>query len=67
MMQQQAMEQVKHVADGLSVGVVVGTLTNVLPAIAAIFTIVWTSIRIYETDTVQRLLGKKKDDDKTSE
>jgi hypothetical protein len=29
-----------------------------LPAIAAIFTIVWTTIRIYETKTVQGLLGK---------
>jgi hypothetical protein len=33
-----------------------------LPSIAALFTIVWTGIRIYETDTVQRLLGKEKQD-----
>jgi hypothetical protein len=31
-----------------------------LPSIAAIFTICWTGIRIYETETVQKLLGKKK-------
>jgi hypothetical protein len=30
-----------------------------LPSIAAIFTIVWTLIRIWETTTVQTLLGRK--------
>ena len=51
-------ESLKHVADAASVLTVVGTLVNVLPSLAAIFTIVWTSIRIYETKTVQRWLGK---------
>lgn len=53
-------EGTKHVLDGVSVVTVVGTLADVLPAVAALFTIVWTSVRIYETDTVQKLLGKKK-------
>lgn len=53
-------ETAKHVTDALSVATVVGTLMEVLPAMAALFTIVWTGIRIYETDTVQRLLGRKK-------
>jgi len=52
-------EGVKHVVDGLSLVTVLGTLVDFLPAVAALFTIVWTSIRIYETDTVQKLLGKK--------
>jgi hypothetical protein len=52
-------EGTKHVLDGVSVITVVGTLAEVLPAVAALFTIVWTSVRIYETDTVQKLLGKK--------
>jgi hypothetical protein len=47
--------------DGISVVTVVGTLTNVLPSIAAVFTIIWTGIRIYETETVQNWI--KKDDD----
>jgi hypothetical protein len=34
-----------------------------LPSIAALFTILWTGIRIWETDTVQRILGRKDDDD----
>ena len=56
-----APETAKHVADGLSVITVVGTLAEILPAVAALFTIVWTGFRIYETDTVQGWLGKKKD------
>jgi hypothetical protein len=52
-------EGTKHVLDGVSVITVIGTLADVLPAVAALFTIVWTCIRIWETDTVQRLLGKK--------
>jgi hypothetical protein len=54
-----AAEGVKHVTDAISVLTVIGTLAQILPAIAALFTIVWTGFRIYETDTVQKLLGKK--------
>ena len=49
----------KTIVDALSIMTVLGTLMNILPAVAALFTIVWTAIRIYETDTVQKLLGKK--------
>jgi hypothetical protein len=52
-------ENTKHIIDFASVATVLGALVEVLPAIAAIFTIVWTAIRIYETDTIQGLLGKK--------
>ena len=45
--------------DVASFGVVVGTLAGALPAIAALFTIIWTAIRIYETDTVQGWLGRR--------
>lgn len=51
-------ESIKHITDAVSVVTVVGTLTGMLPSIAAAFTIIWTAIRIYETDTVQRWLGK---------
>jgi len=51
-------ETVKHVIDGLSIATVLGTLAEFLPAAAALFTVVWTGIRIYETHTVQKLLGK---------
>jgi hypothetical protein len=53
-------EGAKTVGDALSIVTVVGTLSQALPAIAALFTIIWTVLRIYETDTVQGLLGKKK-------
>ena len=52
-------EGVKHVVDGLSLVTVLGTLVDFLPAVAAVFTIVWTAIRIYETKTVQGWLGKR--------
>ena len=52
-------EGVKHVVDGLSLVTVLGTLVDFLPAVAAIFTIIWTGIRIYETKTVQGWLGKQ--------
>jgi hypothetical protein len=45
--------------DVLSIATLLGALVNILPAIAAILTIIWTGIRIYETDTVQKLLGKR--------
>jgi len=51
-------EASKHIIDFASVLTVLGTLADMLPAIAALFTIVWTAIRIYETKTVQRWLGK---------
>ena len=54
-------ESTKHVLDGASVVTAIGTVMQILPSIAAVFTIVWTAIRIYETKTVQKLLGKLKD------
>lgn len=54
-------ETVKHALDALSIVTVVGTLIDMLPSIAAMFTIVWTAIRIYETDTVQGLIGRRGD------
>ena len=53
-------DNMKPAGDILSIGVVLATLASWLPAIAAIFTIIWTAIRIYETRTVQGLLGKVK-------
>ena len=53
-------ETAKHVVDALSIITVVGTLVEMLPSIAAIFTIVWTVIRIWETETVQNLFGRTK-------
>jgi hypothetical protein len=48
----------KTMIDAASVFTVVGTMMDIVPAVAAVFTIIWTGIRIYETDTVRKLLGK---------
>ena len=58
---QTATEGTKQIVDAVSVVTVVGTLGDVLPPMAALFTLVWTAIRIYETDTVQKILGKGDD------
>ena len=52
-------EASKYIVDALSFVTVLGTLADMLPSIAALFTIVWTSIRIYETRTVQKWISKK--------
>ena len=61
MSQEMATEGTKHVIDSISVLTVVGTLADILPPIAALVTIVWTGIRIYETETVQSFMKKNKD------
>ena len=48
----------KHIIDVLSIVTVLGTLAEMLPSIAAAFTIIWTGIRIWETDTVKRRTGR---------
>jgi hypothetical protein len=63
----QADEQVKQLGDVVSIVTVVGTLAELLPAIAAILTIIWTAIRIWETDTVQRMCGRKPVDTNTEQ
>ena len=49
----------KHIIDGVSALTVMGTLAQLLPPLAALFTIIWTCIRIYESNTVQKWLGKE--------
>lgn len=41
--------------DGTSIGILLATWAEVLPHVAAALTIVWTLIRIWETDTVKEL------------
>lgn len=52
-------DHTKHIVDGISLTTVVGTLAGILPVIAALFSIIWTVIRIYETQTVQGWRGRK--------
>ena len=53
-------EATKQAVDVVSVVTVIGTLADILPAIAALFTIVWTGFRIYELQTIQNWLKRKK-------
>ena len=53
-------EQTKTLVDALSIVTVIGALIQALPAFAALFTIIWTAIRIWETDTVRGLTGRSK-------
>ena len=58
-------EPTKQVIDVISFGTVIGTVSAILPPLSALFTIIWVGIRIWETDTVQALTGRKqKRDDK---
>jgi len=58
-MAQHTTEGVKHVVDGLSIVTVLGTLADILPAVAALFTIIWTGFRIWETETVKGWFNRK--------
>lgn len=60
---QHTAETTKQAIDAVSVFTVVGTLSDALPPLAALFTIIWTCLRIYESETVQGLLGKNQDKD----
>lgn len=51
-------EGVKHALDALSVLTLLGTLASMLPSIAAVLTIVWTTIRIIESATVKGIVKK---------
>jgi len=62
-MNEQNQETLKHIVDGASILTVIGTLVEFLPAVSAVLSIVWVAIRIYETETVKKLLNRKKDDD----
>lgn len=50
----------KNVIDALSLSTVVATVAGWLPAVAALLSIIWTGIRIYETKTVTNWLNRKK-------
>jgi hypothetical protein len=52
-------DSIRHTIDAISISVVLGTLAQWLPPLAALVSIIWGCIRIYETDTVQRALGRK--------
>ena len=54
-------EPTKHAIDAASIFTAVGSVLAWLPSVAALFTIVWTGIRIYETKTVQTWVKRRKE------
>jgi hypothetical protein len=57
-------ESTKDMLDVAAASTAVLSLAAWLPPTASLLTIVWLGIRIYESDTVQGILGKKKQLDK---
>jgi hypothetical protein len=51
-------EPVKRLGDGGSALIVIGTFADYLPKIAALLTVVWLLIRIWESDTVRAVTGR---------
>lgn len=54
-------EGMKQVIDIISITTVFGTLMGALPSIAALLSIAWSALRIYETKTVQKFISRVKD------
>lgn len=52
---------VKGAIDLAAITAWLGALLSLLPHISTILTVIWMAIRIYESDTVQRLLGRTGD------
>jgi hypothetical protein len=49
--------------DNISILAGVGVLAGMLPTVLSFVTIVWFSIRIWESDTVKGITRRKKDED----
>jgi hypothetical protein len=52
-------EETKEAVDIAAASTGVLALAAWLPPVASLFTIIWLGLRIYESDTVQGLLGRK--------
>lgn len=52
----------KDMVDVAAASTALATLATWLPPVASLFTIVWLGLRIYESDTVQKLLNKRDKD-----
>tara|TARA_S200002703_G_C3588110_1_gene180630 strand:- start:228 stop:401 length:174 start_codon:yes stop_codon:yes gene_type:complete len=50
----------KLVLDFSALGVTAGAWLQVLPSITALASLIWVCIRIYETETVQKLVSKNR-------
>lgn len=58
------MQDERSIFDWTAVTIAAGTFFEFLPAISALLSVIWLSLRIYETNTVQRLLGRVRSKEK---
>jgi len=56
------LDHFKNTVDVGAITITVGAVVELLPAVASLLSVLWMVIRIYETKTVQRLLGKEADE-----
>jgi hypothetical protein len=54
------LEATKDMVDLLAASTGVLSLASYLPPLASLFTIIWLGLRIFESPTVQRLIGRRK-------
>lgn len=52
-------EHVKQIGDALSLSALVAVFFQYLPQATALLSFIWVCIRLYETKTVQRWLGRR--------
>jgi hypothetical protein len=51
-------EETKVIVDVAAGSVTVTAIMDIVPEATALFSLVWVILRIWETDTVQKLLGR---------
>ena len=51
-------EEAKQAVDLAAASTALGTMVAWLPPLASLFTCIWMAIRIFESETCQKLLGK---------
>lgn len=49
----------KNVLDMGAIGVTTGAFFEILPSVTALASLVWILLRIYETETVQKIFSKE--------
>jgi|TARA_B110000977_G_C10998699_1_gene462925 hypothetical protein len=52
-------EDAKQAIDIVAASTALGTMVAWLPPLASLFTCVWMAIRIFESESIQKLLGNK--------
>lgn len=59
-------DHIKHWIDAFSLAAVIGSLAAWLPPVAALLSILWTLIRIFETETVQAWVKSRRSNEMDS-